>query len=139
MTDSAQAYRVYSPSKIYLSPTARAWAREWGMSDAEMAQYLIQRHQESGDAFAGDVGEAAGRDSVSGFPPQQDALAGDVGVASGGAGVHGFPSDPLAGDVGPAPRSKRFHDYPQGQTAFDNDVGEAAAAQRLLETEYPFE
>jgi len=81
MDNSGQAYRVYSGSKIYLSPTARAWAREWGMSDAEMAQYLIQRHQESGDPFVNDVGSAA----------------------------------------------------------YTGDVGEAAAAQRLLETEYPFE
>jgi hypothetical protein len=100
MTDSAQPHRVYSPTKIYLSPTARAWAREWGMTDAEMARYLIQQHMERGEPFAleNDVGVAAGRDDRSGFPPDA-----------------------------------------QDRTAFDNDVGEAEAAQRLLETELPFE
>jgi hypothetical protein len=98
MTDSAQTHRVFSPTKIHLSKTARAWAREWNMSDTEMAKYLIAQHIERGDAFAGDVGEAPGRDDRSGFPPSQDVFAGDVGAAPGAEGVHGFPPDPLAGD-----------------------------------------
>jgi hypothetical protein len=100
MTDSAQTHRVFSPSKIHLSATARAWAKEWGMSDTEMARYLIQQHQERQEPFAleNDVGTAAGRDDRSGFPPSQDVFAGDVGAAPGAEGVHGFPPDPLAGD-----------------------------------------
>jgi hypothetical protein len=119
MTDNAQTHRVFSPSKIHLSKTARAWAKQWGMSDTQMARYLIQQHIERGDAFAGDVGAAPGGDGVHGFPPTeaQDPLAGDVGVAPGGDGVHGFPPDPFSGDV-----------------------GEAEAAQRLLENNgLPFE
>ena len=122
MTDDAQAYRVYSPSKVYLSPTARAWAREWGMSDSEMAKYLIGRHRESGEAFADDVGTAAGRDDRSGFPPEQDSFAGDVGTAAGSDERSGFP-----------PAQAEAVDILGG------DVGEAAAAQRLLENEFPFE
>jgi hypothetical protein len=117
MSDSAQTHKVYSPTKIHLSRTARAWAKEWGMSDTEMARYLIQQHIERGDAFAGDVGEAPSRDDRSGFPPSQDVFAGDVGAAPGGDGIHGFPPGPFENDVG----------------------GEAEAAQRLLETELPFE
>jgi hypothetical protein len=88
-----QVYRVYSPSKIWMSPEAREAARENNMTEQEFARYLINRHRESGDPFAG-----------------------DVGVAPGAEGIHGFPPHPLSGDV-----------------------GEAEAAQHLLETELPFE
>jgi len=47
---------VHSATRITLSPTAREWAREWGMSDIEMARHLLARHQ-LGDDYVpeGDV------------------------------------------------------------------------------------
>ena len=134
MDNSGQAYRVYSPSKIYLSPTARAWATEWGMSDAEMAQYLIDRHRESGDAFANDVGTAAGRDDRSGFPPQQDAFEGDVGVAPGRNQVSGFPpqQDAFAGDVGTAAGRDSVSGFPPQQDAFAGDVATEAPGRNQV-------
>jgi hypothetical protein len=68
MTDD-RPYKVYSPTKIWMSPTARAWAKEHRMSERDFAKYLIARHEEAGDPFAHDTGHAAG--------------AGDVGTAAG--------------------------------------------------------
>jgi hypothetical protein len=34
-------YVVESPTKIKLSPIAKEWAREFGMSDVEMAKHLL--------------------------------------------------------------------------------------------------
>jgi hypothetical protein len=54
-----------------MSPTARAWAKEHGMSEQEFARYLIRRHEESGDPFAHDTGgHAAGTDSIRGLKNQ---------------------------------------------------------------------
>jgi hypothetical protein len=47
-------YTVHSPTKITLGPTAREWAREWGMSDVEMAKHLLARHQ-LGDDYVPDA------------------------------------------------------------------------------------
>jgi hypothetical protein len=41
MQDDDKPYVIHSPSKITLSPLAKAWAREWGMTDAEMAKHLL--------------------------------------------------------------------------------------------------
>ena len=38
MNDDDQAYWVLGPGQIQLSPTAREWAREFGMTETEMAQ-----------------------------------------------------------------------------------------------------
>jgi hypothetical protein len=38
-------YVVHSPTKIVLGPTAREWAREFNMTDVEMAKHLLARHQ----------------------------------------------------------------------------------------------
>jgi hypothetical protein len=42
-------YMVHSATRITLSPTAREWAREWGMTDVEMAKHLLARHQLGND------------------------------------------------------------------------------------------
>jgi hypothetical protein len=36
-------YLVLGPGQILLSPTAREWAREFGMSENEMAKHLIEQ------------------------------------------------------------------------------------------------
>ena len=43
MSDDDQAYMVLGPGEIILSPTARAWAREFGMTETEMAKHLIEQ------------------------------------------------------------------------------------------------
>jgi hypothetical protein len=76
-----QQYKVYSPTKIWMSAEARGWAAEHKMSEPDFAKYLIARHRESGDPFAGDVGSPAGRDQIEGFTasePQADLLVNDV-------------------------------------------------------------
>jgi hypothetical protein len=36
---------IESPTRIKLRPTAREWARQWGMSDLEMARYLLTQEK----------------------------------------------------------------------------------------------
>jgi AraC-like DNA-binding protein len=36
-------YTVLGPGQIQLSPTAREWAQEFGMSETEMARHLIEQ------------------------------------------------------------------------------------------------
>jgi len=36
-------YVIESPTRVRLGPTAKEWAREWGMSDVEMARYLLKQ------------------------------------------------------------------------------------------------
>jgi hypothetical protein len=43
MNDDDQAYWVLGPGQIQLSPTAREWAREFGMTETEMARHLIEQ------------------------------------------------------------------------------------------------
>src|SRR5262245_44547133 len=43
--DSERPYKVLGPNKIWMSKTARAFARQYGLSDREMARYLMQREQ----------------------------------------------------------------------------------------------
>ena len=38
-----QPYEVLGPGEIILSPTAREWAREFGMTETEMAKHLIDQ------------------------------------------------------------------------------------------------
>jgi hypothetical protein len=45
---SDNPFKVHSPTKITLSPTAREWARTWKMTDREMAEWLLAKH-EAGD------------------------------------------------------------------------------------------
>jgi hypothetical protein len=76
-----QKYKVYSPTKIWMSADARGWAPEHKMSEEDFARYLIARHRESGDPFADDVGEPAGRNQIEGFTasePQANLLVNDV-------------------------------------------------------------
>ena len=42
--DDEQLYRV-TGSKVWMSPTAREWAKHYGMSEAEFAKYLMQRER----------------------------------------------------------------------------------------------
>ena len=43
MSDDDQAYWVLGPGQIQLSVTAREWAREFGMSESEMAKHLMEQ------------------------------------------------------------------------------------------------
>jgi hypothetical protein len=45
-------YVVESPTRIKLSPTAKHWAREYGMTLEEFAKYLLHQHHHHSD---GDV------------------------------------------------------------------------------------
>jgi len=54
MDDSDQLYRV-DGSKVWLSVTAREWAKQYGMSDRDFARYLMNR-QRLGDDYEGTVG-----------------------------------------------------------------------------------
>jgi hypothetical protein len=47
-------YVVHSATKITLGPDARGWAKEWGMTDVQMAKWLLDRHQ-AGDDFVPDT------------------------------------------------------------------------------------
>ena len=53
--DSDRPYKVFSPTKVWMSAGARGWAREHGMSETDFAKYLITQHQNSEEP-AGDVG-----------------------------------------------------------------------------------
>jgi hypothetical protein len=138
-------YKVFSPTKIWMSPTARAWAKEHGMSERDFAKYLIARHEETGDPFAHDTGgHAAGRDKIRGFEPEPlDPFAGDVGVPVGRSDIEGFAPealDPFLGDVGvPAGRGDIEGFAPQvlAETASDllnpfaGDVGTPAGRKDI--------
>jgi hypothetical protein len=52
--DSDRPYKVFSPTKVWMSADARGWAREHGMSEQDFAKYLITQHQNSEEP-AGDV------------------------------------------------------------------------------------
>jgi hypothetical protein len=45
MEDDKPPYIVHSPTKVWLSETACAIAREQGMSVKEMAQHVLRQHQ----------------------------------------------------------------------------------------------
>jgi hypothetical protein len=86
-------YWVYSPDRIRLSPTAKSWAREHGMTLQEFARYLIARHLESDSPFAHDTGgHAAARDSIRGFEPEPlTGFEGDAnGIPAGRGDIEGF-------------------------------------------------
>ena len=53
--DSNRPYKVFSPTKVWMSADARGWAKEHGMSEQEFGKYLINQHQNSEEP-AGDVG-----------------------------------------------------------------------------------
>ena len=53
--DNERPYKVFSPTKVWMSADARGWAREHGMSETDFAKYLITQHQNSEEP-AGDVG-----------------------------------------------------------------------------------
>ena len=38
-----QPYEVLGPGQILLSPTAREWAAEFGMTEKEMAKHLMEQ------------------------------------------------------------------------------------------------
>jgi hypothetical protein len=42
MTDD-KPYLVLGPGQIRLSPTAREWAKEFGLTDQQMARHLIEQ------------------------------------------------------------------------------------------------
>jgi hypothetical protein len=139
MTDD-RPYKVFSPTKIWMSPTARAWAKEHGMSERDFGKYLIARHQESGDPFASDVGgHPPGRSEIRGFESDpQDAFAGDVGQHPPGMPTEGFTpqvladaasdlADPFRGDVAESPPGlneiiEGFRPEPQRQRIHDAEA-----------------
>jgi len=44
-----QPFRIEG-NKVWLSAEAKYWAREWGLSDKEMARFLLSRSQQ-GDGY----------------------------------------------------------------------------------------
>ena len=52
--DSDRPYKVFSPTKVWMSADARGWAKEHGMSETDIAKYQITQHQNSEEP-AGDV------------------------------------------------------------------------------------
>ena len=38
-----QPYEVLGPGQILLSPTAREWARQFGMTESQMAKHLMEQ------------------------------------------------------------------------------------------------
>jgi hypothetical protein len=44
-----QFFKILSPTKVWLSPDARAWAQEFGMTDEEMARHLLSQSQSDGE------------------------------------------------------------------------------------------
>jgi len=55
MDDSEQPYKIEG-SKVWLSKSAREWAREYGMSDVEFAKYLMNRQRLGDDGLLNDGG-----------------------------------------------------------------------------------
>ena len=43
MSDDDQAYWVLGPGQIQLSPTAREWALQFGMTETEMGRHLLEQ------------------------------------------------------------------------------------------------
>jgi hypothetical protein len=43
--EDERPFVIESPTRIKLRPAAREWARQWGMSDHEMARYLLQQEK----------------------------------------------------------------------------------------------
>jgi len=52
--DSEQAYKI-TGKKVWLSASARGWARSYGMTDAEFAKYLMNRQRLGDEYQAGDT------------------------------------------------------------------------------------
>jgi hypothetical protein len=74
-----QPYVVESPSRIKLSPEAKYWAQEHGMTLTEMGRYLLQQHAQQQAAQEGEASNFEGAGSgLSGEPseniedPRQD-------------------------------------------------------------------
>jgi hypothetical protein len=120
---------VHSATKITLRPEARAWAREWKMSDREMAKYLLQQHAQQ-------------QEEVGPQPPEPE-LAREEGFASNveGAGSQfsGEPSaniedrrgEPIYGagllakyDAGPAPQAQTWGPNPLANALGFQNVGQ---------------
>ena len=66
--DSDRPYKVFSPTKVWMSADARGWAKEHGMSETDFAKYLITQHQNSEEP-AGDVGSVVDA-ALSDDPPE---------------------------------------------------------------------
>ena len=68
--DSEELFKILSPSKIWMSKSAREWASHYGMSDAEFGKYLMQRERMRA---SGMIGGEQGED----WQPQADHSTGD--------------------------------------------------------------
>ena len=55
--DSEQPFKI-DGSKVWLSVTAREWARQYGMSDVEFAKYLMNRQRLGEDYQPGETDDA---------------------------------------------------------------------------------
>jgi hypothetical protein len=49
MTDEEKPFVIHSDKKITLNREAREWAKEWGMTEIEMAKHLLKQHKRQGD------------------------------------------------------------------------------------------
>jgi len=56
MSDDAEQPYKTTGSKVWLSKSAREWARSYGMSDAEFAKYLLNRQRLGDDGLLNDGG-----------------------------------------------------------------------------------
>jgi hypothetical protein len=43
--DNERPFVIESPTRIRLSPTAKAWAQTWGLSLTELGKYLLQQEE----------------------------------------------------------------------------------------------
>src|SRR5262245_65393768 len=48
--DTDEPFRI-DGNKVWLSADARYWAAQWGLSDTEMARYLLQRSRQGDDEY----------------------------------------------------------------------------------------
>jgi hypothetical protein len=101
-------YKAHSPTKIWLSPEARQWARHYGLSEQEFGKFLLSQHAARAepyvDEFAGDVADHAPCMPDEGFTPQVladaasdlDPFRGDVGQSPPGLNeiIEGFRPEP---------------------------------------------
>jgi len=55
--DSEQSFKI-DGSKVWLSATAREYARQYGMSDAEFGKYLMNRQRLGEDYQPGETDDA---------------------------------------------------------------------------------
>jgi hypothetical protein len=49
MNIEEKPFEILSPTKVRLNAEARAWAKEWGMTEKEMARHLLNQAKQNGE------------------------------------------------------------------------------------------